>query len=261
MSKLSQYLDDLEAGGCFVFSRHDVQRVLDTNHNSLNVLLHRQKRRGRLQKISAQHYVIVPLEFKHLGAPPCEWYLDYLMEQHQAHYYVGLLSAAAYYGASHHQPQSFQVIVNKRLKAMRVGRSYLTFFFSKSMGLIPCEKVQTPTGSIYYSSPEGTAFDLLRYQLASGHLNQIATVLAELGESLNREKLLNVAQKLPLVYTQRLGYLLEKVGYKILSSTLSKLVALKKPRYALLQSDASVKEGEKSFKWRLIINSEIEPDL
>lgn len=44
------------------------------------------------------------------------------------------------------------------------------------------------------STPEATAMDLMHYPSQSGGLNHIATVLSELQESINPEKLLLLAE-------------------------------------------------------------------
>ena len=67
--------------------------------------------------------MIVPLEYLHAGGPPPSLFIDDLMKAMERPYYVGLLSAAALHGASHQQPQEFQVFSDRPIRPIQVGRS------------------------------------------------------------------------------------------------------------------------------------------
>jgi len=107
------------------------------------------------------------------------WFIDDLMKFCGQPHYVALLSAAALHGA----------------------------VYTSTTG------VRTETGTIRVSTPEATALDLLRYLEAAGHLGNVVTVLAELAEKMDAERLADIAKAEGDVYTaQRLGYLLEQAG-------------------------------------------------
>jgi hypothetical protein len=63
------------------------------------------------------------------------------------------------------------------------------------------------------SSIELTALDLLRYPQASAGLDNIVTILADLGEKIDTEKLASVSASFPKSVVQRLGHLLDQLGY------------------------------------------------
>jgi hypothetical protein len=105
-------------------------------------------------------------------------------------YYVGLLSAAALHGASHQQPQEFQVITDRSVRSLSAGRARVRFFTSKYVARAHTSSVKTPTGSMRVSTPETTAVDLVRFAKAAGSLDNVATVIAELSPSLDPKKLL-----------------------------------------------------------------------
>jgi len=65
----------------------------------------------------------------------------------------------------------------------------------KSLTGIPKENITVNTGYLKVSSPEVTAMDLLRYTSKSGGLNHIVTVLSELIESIDPDKLLVLVMK------------------------------------------------------------------
>ncbi len=105
------------------------------------------------------------------------------------------------------------------------------------------------------STPETTAFDLISYVKASGHLNHIATTLAELQETLDEKRLTKLVntEVVALPDMQRLGYLLEFVGAKPeIISILKNWVKTKNPRAVALRSD---KDFQKSDELRKKINS------
>ena len=108
----------------------------------------------------------------------------------------------------------FQVITAKRLPRIRAGRSMIVFYFRKDMEAVTVgiEDRKTDTGTMKVSSAALTALDLLRYPQASGGMDNIATVLSDLGRKIDREQLaaLSVVVERPVV--QRLGYLLDHLG-------------------------------------------------
>jgi AbiEi antitoxin C-terminal domain len=98
----------------------------------------------------------------------------------QLGYYVGLLSAAAVHGSSHHQPQEFQVVTDRSVRPITVGQTRIRFFASKFIDKAAVTEVKTPTGTMRISTPETTAIDLVRFAKAAGYLDNVATVLSEL---------------------------------------------------------------------------------
>jgi len=136
-------------------------------------------------------YVVVPPQYMSWEAPPPNWYVDALMRHEGRPYYVGLLKAAELHGATHHAVMEFQIITDRQLPKIRAGRSWLTFYFRKDMAAVRdgIAERKTDTGSMKVSSPELTALDLLRYAHAVGGLDAIATILKDLGESIDGSKL------------------------------------------------------------------------
>jgi predicted transcriptional regulator of viral defense system len=118
------------------------------------------------------------------------------------------------HGATHQAVMEFQVITNKRLPQLRIGRSNIVFYYRKNLGPIAAGIVErkTDTGHMKVSSPELTALDLLRYPHAGGGLDNIATVIADLAEHLNAGKLATLAAAYERSVSQRLGYLLDLFG-------------------------------------------------
>jgi len=160
-------------------------------------------------------YVIVPPQYLALGAPPPSFYIDSLMRHEGCPYYVGLLKAAEHHGATHQAVMQYQVITDKRLPNIRAGRSLIVFYYRKDMGEIAggLQEYKTEAGFIKVSGPELTMLDLLRYRHATAGLDNIATVLSDLGPQIIPDKLASLAGAFERTVVQRLGYLLDYLGF------------------------------------------------
>ena len=93
---------------------------------------------------------------------------------------------------------------------MRAGRGRILFITRARVHEVPVVDVQTETGTMRVSTPEATALDLVRHVAEAGHLSNVATVLAELGESIDPDHLQGVARSARVPDVQRLGYLLDR---------------------------------------------------
>jgi hypothetical protein len=122
-------------------------------------------------------------------------------------------------------------------------------------------EVKTETGTMRVSTPEATALDLLRYLEGAGHLGNVATVLAELGEKMDAQRLVEVAeQEGELSIAQRLGHVLDQVGAGKLTVQLAGWVAEQRPRYVPLRFDRSTRRAKKDARWHLLVNDKVEAE-
>ena len=130
-------------------------------------------------------------------------------------YYVGLLTAAELHGASHQAVMEFQVITDRQQGAIRAGRSKIVFRYRKDMEGVAdgIEQRNTDTGFMKISGVELTALDLLRYPRSSGGIDHIATVLVDLGRRIDPDRLAKLSGAFERSVAQRLGHLLERLGY------------------------------------------------
>jgi predicted transcriptional regulator of viral defense system len=176
-------------------------------------------------------YVIVPPQYLALGAPPPSLFIDQLMRHEGRPYYVGVLKAAELYGASHQAVMQYQVITDKRLPKIRVGRSVIVFYYRKDMDEISdgLAEYKTETGFIKVSSLELTMLDLLRYPHAAAGLDNIATVLSDLGPDCDADKLAVQSIAFERTVTQRLGYLLDWLGFFEKTRALQKMLRKRRP--------------------------------
>lgn len=230
----------------------------------------RQQRKMNLISPRRGFYVIVPPQYRRLGAPPPSWYIDSLMRHEERPYYVGLLKAAELHGAAHQAVMEFQVVTDKRLPKVRAGRSSIVFYYRNDMSAIGdgIEERKTDTGQMRVSTPALTALDLLRYVHASGGLDNVLTVLLELGGQIDAGKLAKLSFSFERSIVQRLGYLLVRAGWadaaELLRSALLQRGNLPWVELEPLLTKISEFEDEpieRDDRWRVVIRRELEPDV
>ena len=202
---------------------------------------------------------MVPPEYRTWGAVPASWFIDPMMRHLGRSYYVGLLSAAAQHGASHQAAQTFQVMTDRHVENRDFDRIRLRFQTSSLVGQMPIEQVNTPTGTMAVSTPEATVGDLVERPEKSGGLNNVATILREIGE-LDGAELARLSALRARTHARRLGWLLTNFRGDVESSRLRVIADPGKgaptPLVAGGSSQGVVDEG-----WSVIVNTEVEPDI
>jgi predicted transcriptional regulator of viral defense system len=258
---LTELVDALQASGRYVFRREEALGILEVSEGAFKQAAHRLAVKRRIVAPRRSFIVVVPLEYRSAGAPPPSWFIADLMAFHDQPYYVGLLSAAALHGAAHQQPQEFQVITDRPLRPALAGGMRLRFFKKRRPERTATIDVKTETGTMRVSTPEATALDLLRYVGSTGGLGNVATVLAELAERIDGERLVEAAKAEELSVAQRLGFLLELVEATETAAPLRRWIATQQPRPTLLRPDVSSENTSRSLPWQVIVNETVEPDL
>jgi len=260
-SSASRLLRDWAARGHYHFSTAEMAEDLGVSLTAARSALRRLKGKGLVASPYRGFHVVLPPEYERLGCLPADQFVPQLMARLATPYYAGLLTAARYHGAAHQQPQIFQVVVPKNRPAIRCGRVSVEFVARHNAAAMPAERVNTPRGYLRVSSPETTAFDLVGYPDHSGGLDNVATVLSELGERLDSAELGDVASLSPLPWSQRLGYLLDLVGRGDRGERLAELVASRATETAPLLPGVEAASAPRDDTWKLWINADPEPDL
>ena len=111
------------------------------------------------------------------------------------------------------------------------------------------------------STPEATAFDLVRFAPAAGHIGNVVTVLRELAEKIDPQRLAELADLYALSDVQRLGYLLEQLGEKRLADPLAKRLKTRRYRPILLASGQAKDDSPMDPRWRVIPNEKVEVEF
>ena len=258
---ISDWIEGLPADGRYTFTRQDAEAASGTSFVATQSALRRLKKKGRVVSPRRGFYVLVPPEHRVAGSPPASWFIEDLMRFLGCEYYVGLLSAAALHGAAHQQPMVFQVLTDRLTASMNAGRIAIQARKSQAVGRSPTQRIQTETGTMAVSTPEATALDLVRFPRAAGHWNNIATVLVELAERMEPDRLVEAAKPGRLPDAQRLGYLLDLIEEGRLARPLADWLAARRTTVVALRTSASTDGYETNPRWRVIPNEDVEPDL
>ncbi len=258
---LSDEISQFAAEGISTFSFIDLEQRISSSPAALKSALRRLMKKGAIAMLHQGFYVIVPPEYRSMGCRPAEQFIPELMDYLGEYYYVGLLSAAEYHGAAHHRPQVFQVMVAKPRRPIISGTVQVNFIVRGNIKAIPTQTRNTVSGILKLSSPEATAFDLAGYYRHCGWLDNVATVLSELVEVINPEKLVTVAQLSPIAWAQRLGYLLEIVGSEEIWLPLAEYVKAKNPVRSPLLPSAPIKGAIFNKRWQIYVNTKVEAEI
>ena len=210
---LSSYLRERLAEGRLSFTAQQAQAALRIAPGAL--LEAAQRHRNRLISPRRGFYVIVPPRFNEEGAPPPPWYIDKLMAHAKRSYYVGLFTAARLHAGSDRLTSPFQVITDRPHGPIRAGPFRISFRYRKNMEGVAhaIERHDTATGHMKVSGVELTALDLVRYPGAVGEIVPTATALADLGRLIDPDRLAALSPAFERSVAQRLGYLMERLGY------------------------------------------------
>jgi predicted transcriptional regulator of viral defense system len=129
-----EYLEKLRSGGKRYFTSQKIMQDLNLSSDATRAGLYRLKRDGKLISPIGGLYVIIPPEHKSYGCLPAEELIPIMMKHLDAEYYVALLSAAGFYGASHQKPMVFQVVTNRRIKhSLKFGLVHIKLIYKKSL--------------------------------------------------------------------------------------------------------------------------------
>lgn len=267
MSTFYDYVKKVRANGRQYFTVDQALADLQISKNSLYLAIHRLKVKGELVSPANNLYIIVPSEHQAVGCIPAEDLVPILMKHWQAEYYVCLQTAAMHNGASHQKPQIYQIISNKRLRVLNIGKIHIEFIYKKTIAGLPLRSIVVKSGYLKMSSPELTAMDLLLYPNHSGGLNHIATILSELIEAINPQKLIELAGKVKgKAWLQRLGFILDHIETMVedkknlLISKIQKELENQKIFYTPLAPELPTKGYPRDKKWKIIGNTKIESD-
>jgi predicted transcriptional regulator of viral defense system len=260
---IRNWVDNLPKMGRLSFSLGDVtRRFPDMAGRSVSNALHRLIAAGRLRSVWRGFYAIVLPEYGIDGDVPPVEYIDQLMEHLQTDYYVALLSAASYQGASHQSPQVFQVMCGRHVRSKSAGGLRLDLAFKGRMPKSGIEQETVKSGTVNVSTPALTALDLVGYPARVGGINNAASALAELADSIDFGALdAGLLREEPRATIQRLGHLLESaVGEQGLADSLYSLCGqsgLKFNRTDLVPGRQSDKSGYDG-RWKIVLNYDVE---
>jgi predicted transcriptional regulator of viral defense system len=257
----ASYIADLAAHGRHHFTTEEAAAALGRSIPAVRAALRRLKAKGEIADPFRSFHVIVPPEYRRLGSLPADQFVPQLMQHLGEPYYVALLSAAELHGAAHQRPQAFQVMVKTNRRTIECGAVRVQFIARKDMASTPVVEKTTPRGLLRVASPEATALELVGYADQSGGLDNVASVLTELVEAIDPDRLLSECGRSPIAWAQRLGYLLDLTEHRELADKLAPSVVAHVKDVAPLVRAKSRGGAPRDERWKLAVNATVEPDL
>ena len=208
----------------------------------------------------ADFFLILSPEQLAIGAPPVSWWLHAYFQQQQSPYYLALLSAAAEHGSSHQAVQTVQVITDKALRELKLGRIRVQFFVKKNIENSPTTRLPNAFAPLNVSTPEVTALDLIRYAYRIGGIGRATQAISGMASQFSKKGLRKALQADGEISTiQRLGFILEILEQHGLSKIVEEYLP-KKLNRVMLEHHRPISPSSLppvSTRWSVIINSDI----
>ena len=251
--------DALIARGRYSAPSSELRALTGLDGDAFDQALARLRRAGKMVSPAKGFWVVVPAEYRSMGAPPPEWFVDGMLRHLGRRYYVSFLTAAAAHGARHQAAMSFQVVVDRHLSARRVGRTPFEFVTDAHAGQMDSVAALTHTGEYQLASVETTAVDLVWQPGRSGGLGNVLTVLTEIGD-LDAERLAALAASRSTATARRLGWLLARAQPGLDLSSLMRVAhgASNEPTNL---SAGGARRGIVDRDWLVRVNTNVEADL
>lgn len=161
--RVRSWVENLQSQGKYAFSLAYMEEQLPGfSPIAIKSALSRLTKKGLIISIHKGYYLIIPPQYKSKGILPPSLYLDTLMKDLNRSYYLALLNAAAYHGASHQQPQEFFVVTTLPVLRATQKKGLKVNYISKTA--VPenlLETKKTEAGYLKISNPVLTATDLI----------------------------------------------------------------------------------------------------
>ena len=194
-----------------------------------------------------------------------------LMKHLRLDYRVSLLRAAAFHGSAHQAAMVFQVIVQKQIDGVEIGRQRVQFIYQSPATFKETnrpewlEQLKTEAGFAKVAGIELTLLDSCRYFHQAAGVNGAAQIVHDLGKKAKPSILAKAAGAYENSAVRRLGYLLERFGHERQAKS---LLAFARNAKSFKAIDPAAKPivaelgglEERNAKWKLVINTPVEID-
>ena len=256
MGAAGDFVDSMVSSGRAAFSLDDLMKQTGLSPVAAKYQLLRL--RGKVIKISRRQpfFLIVGPEHRAMGSPPVAGWLQDYFNWLGRPYYLALQSAASVLGSNPQALQVTQVMTDRPCRAIKVGRIQVRFFVKRGIEGTPTQQMERAVAPLCISTPEATAFDLIRYATSIGGIERAAETIRPLLPTLRVRELKQVLQAENEPATaQRLGFVLEAAGSKKLANIIHDWL----PDELVTVSLSPLKGQRKKFplieRWRLLNNS------
>ena len=261
---LNDWVKEQEQRGITTFSFQQIRCVFaERSEKTLRTDINRLISSKRIQNVYKGFYVIIPTQYRLKGVVPPTYYINELMEYIGKPYYVGLLSAAAIYGASHQRAMVTQIVTIGPRARTSNKNSLLDWNYRQQIPSELIESRNAEMGRINYSSAELTSVDIVQFASNIGGYQRAATVLAELVDVIDMSKMEGVLPYTTTTALQRFGYLLEFVLFEQDKADQLYDIIKKRNGYfnaVMMSSEHPASNDKKSNRWRVNMNINIEID-
>ncbi len=246
---IAQWVHGRLISGRPTFTLEEAMSATSLRHPALALALHRLKARNRYQL---------------RGEVPPSFYVDDLMRHLGRRYYLGLTSSAAIWGAGHQRVQKdFAVVTLPRMRGASLAHGMLRLVYRDQMPEKHIVVRNADGGVVRFADAVLTAFDLVHHADLVGGMSSVATVLAELLESVDFAASSDLGAFVPCVVWQRLGYICENViGNTEKADALYAVwrsLGLRAVNTSLSPFEQR-RDGELNRRWHVKVNLDLEVD-
>jgi len=258
---LLDYVINLQAKGRYSFSKGELYNVFDNSPEAISMAISRLIKKQRIANIRKEFYVIIPPEYLQRGILPPVLFVDDLMKFIDREYYVCLLSAAIYHGATHQQPQTFFIASHYPvIRNIKSNGIQINFLSKKEFVKEGIEKRKTDTGYINISSAELTAIDLISHCNRIGGIERAAILLEEMSENINPKKMKNIAKDYGNNSAlQRLGYIFDIIlDEQKLANSIKEALLDKRTINIQLSTKHKLENSSINKNWKIFVNTDID---
>ena len=261
---IAQWVHGRLISGRPTFTLEEAMSATSLRHPALALALHRLKARKLIVSPMRGFYVCVPDRYQLRGEVPPSFYVDDLMRQLGRRYYLGLTSSAAIWGAGHQRVQKdFAVVTLPRMRGASLAHGMLRLVYRDQMPEKHIVVRNADGGVVRFADAVLTAFDLVHHADLVGGMSSVATVLAELLESVDFAASSDLGAFVPCVVWQRLGYICENVigntGKADALYAVWRSLGLRAVNTPLSPFEQR-RDGELNRRWHVKVNLDLEVD-
>ena len=208
---LSDFIIEKQSTGLYSFTLQELRSVFNVSDAALRQALKRLVQKGRICSVRRNFYVIIPPEYLSQGILPPTLFIDDLMRFTGKPYYVGLLSAAGFYGSAHQQPQEFFVMtVKPAMRAISVRGMIINFIIRKNLHSELIQQRETQMGFLQVSGPVLTALDCVLSADRIGGIGRAWEIIRDIVPAFSKKEFKRLLQsEVVLPAIQRFGTLLD----------------------------------------------------
>ena len=249
----SDLLTEMTRQGKRIFNYADAVKVYGSSNRRLRELLSTLVKRGWLQRIEKGKYLILPFEAGRQG----EWtehefiIASYLIEP----YYVGFRSALNYFGYTEQISRTiFIASTSRKMKSsLEISGVTYRFVFMSKIKFFGYKEITIDGSQVNISEPEKTIVDCLDRVRCTGGISEVAKALWYGRNELDFTKMAEYSVRNGnQAASQRLGYLIETLGFKA-DKAAEILLQSMSTRYTPLDS-LSEPKGKYMERWKIILN-------